>query len=59
MRGLGETLGETRTRLANILVHFAYDGVYTLAEERVGGGGSLNLVRFVEDELGLDEESIS
>ena len=50
-----ETLGVMRTRLANILVHFVYDGVYTLAEERVGGGGSLNLVRFVEDELGLDK----
>ena len=50
-----ETLGVMRTRLANILVHFVYDGVYALAEERVGGGGSLNLVRFVEDELGLEK----
>ena len=42
-----ETLGVTRTRLASMLVHFVYDGVYATKEERVSGGGSLELKKKV------------
>ena len=41
--------------MAVILVTFAYDGVYATTEERVTGGGSLNLVKFVAEDLGLEE----
>ena len=47
VKELMATLGISRARLAIILLHFAYDGVYATKEERVGGGGSLNLVKFV------------
>jgi hypothetical protein len=42
-----------------LLVHFAYDGVYATKEQRVAGGGSLNLVKFVAVELGLEEGDIT
>ena len=45
--------------MAVILVHFAYDGVYATTEERVAGGGSLNLVKFVAEDLGLEEGDLT
>ena len=56
---LRETLGLSRTRLGGVLVHFAYDGVFASAEERVDGGGCLELVAMVEDELGLERGSLT
>ena len=53
------TLGVSKTRLANLLRHFAYDGVYATDEERVGGGGSLNLIYYVALELDLDEGDVT
>ena len=51
---LVETLGITRTRLASVLVHFVYDGVYATKDERVSGGGCLELKNHVAELLGLD-----
>ena len=59
VRDLCETLGVTKTRLAVILLHFAYDGVYATTQQRVDGGGSLNLIHHVTSELGLEEGDIS
>ena len=50
-----ETLGVTRTRLASMLVHFVYDGVYTTRQERVKGGGSLELKKKNAESLGLED----
>ena len=38
-----ETLGVSRSKLALMLVHFVYDGVYASKDERVNGGGCLEL----------------
>ena len=54
-----ETLGVTRTRLASMLVHFVYDGVYATKEERVSGGGSLELKKKVAESLGLEDGYIT
>ena len=51
---LTDTLGITRSKLSTILVHFVYDGVYATKEERVYGGGSLELKHHVAESLGLD-----
>ena len=59
VEALMETLGLTKTRLANLLRHFVYDGVYATAEQRVSGGGCLNLIKFVAEELGLDVGDIT
>jgi hypothetical protein len=56
---LRKTLGVTRNRLAKILRHFSYDGVYATKEQRTGGGGSLNLIHFVAAELDLEEGDIT
>ena len=56
---LRETLNLLRTRLGGVLVHFAYDGVFASSEERVDGGGCLELVAMVEDELGLERGSLT
>ena len=54
-----ETLGVTRTRLAVLLVHFVYDGVYATKEERVSGGDCLELKIKVAEKLGLENGSIT
>ena len=54
-----ETLGLCQTKLASLLTHFSMDGVYVEPEQRVAGGGCLSLVSCVEDELGLDEGSLT
>ena len=59
VRALMETLGLTKTRLAGLLRHFCYDGVYATDEQRVAGGGSLNLTKFVAIELGLEVGDIT
>ena len=56
---LGETLGLSVQRLSEVLVHFSYDGVFASSEERVDGGGSLELVLFVERELQLERGSLT
>ena len=56
---LVETLGVTRTRLASMLVHFVYDGVYATKDERVSGGGCLELKAKVAEQLGLDNGHIT
>ena len=58
VEALMETLGVTKTRLANLLRHLVYDGVYAMDEQRVGGG-CLNLIKFVAEELGLDVGDIT
>ena len=42
-----------------MLVHFVYDGVYATKEERVHGGGCLELKNKVASKLGLDPGSIT
>ena len=56
---LQQTLGLSRTLLAGRLLHFAYDGVYALREQRVAGGGCLDLPAAVAEELGLEEGSLT
>mgnify|MGYP001167003868 FL=1 len=56
---LKETLGVSETRLAMMLVHFTYDGVYATSEERIHGGGCLNLIKNVAALLGLNEGAIT
>ena len=56
---LMRTLGVSRTRLAKILRHMAYDGVYATKEQRTAGGGSLSLIIFVARELGLEDGDIT
>ena len=46
-------------QLATMLVHFVYDGVYATKEERIHGGGSLELKKHVAESLGLDHEDIT
>ena len=53
------SLGYTRTKLAQRLRHFIYDGVYASPEERVSGGGCLSLVDTVTEALGLTKGDIS
>ena len=50
---LCETLGVTRTKLSQLLKHLVYDGVYASPEERVAGGGSLDLKNRVCEALGI------
>ena len=59
VRVLEETLGYDRFGLAQVLVHFVYDGVFANKEERVGGGGSLSLRREMCKQLGLEDGAIS
>ena len=42
-----------------MLVHFTYDGVYATSEERIHGGGCLNLIKNVAGLLGLNEGAIT
>ena len=37
----------------------SYNGVYASPEQRVAGGGCLDLTRMVEEELGLEEGAIT
>ena len=53
------TLGVTKSKLARILKHLVYDGVYADVEERIAGGGCLELKKHVIKELGLNSNSIS
>ena len=54
-----ETLGVSRSKLALMLVHFVYDGVYASKDERVNGGGCLDLKNKVASKLGLEPGSIT
>ena len=54
---LRDTLGLSRT--GEVLVHFAYNGVFASSEERVDGGGCLELVAMVEVELGIEQGSLT
>lgn len=56
---LTSTLGYSRTELANRIRHISYDGVYADTEERVAGGGCLNLVENITEQLGLAKGDIS
>ena len=49
----------TKSRLARILKHLVYDGVYADVEERIAGGGCLELKKHVIKELGLNSNSIT
>ena len=59
IRTLCETLGVSESKLARILTHLVYDGVYANREERVQGGGGLELRKHITRLLGLDEDSIT
>ena len=55
---LSRSLGITRSYLAIILRHAAFDGVYASTEQRTAGGGSLNLVYRFSELLGVEADSI-
>ena len=56
---LSRSLGITRSHLAIILRHAAFDGVYASTEQRTAGGGSLNLVYRFSELLGVEADSIT
>ena len=56
---LQATLGYTRTKLSEKLLHFSYDGVYATKDQRVAGGGSLDLPGAVSQVLGLEPGHIT
>ena len=56
---LKETLGFSNTKLAFVLKHFVYDDVYATTEEKIHGGGSLNLTKHIASILGLNESQIT
>ena len=56
---LCETLGVSKTKLSKILKHLIYDGVYADKEERLLGGGCLELKKNVAKQLELDPGSIT
>ena len=45
--------------ISKLIRLFSYDGVYASREERVDGGGSLDLSAKVAEELGLVEGSLT
>ena len=47
------------SRLIAILRHFAHDGVYATYAQRTAGGGSLNLIEYVCDELEIPHGHIT
>ena len=51
---LCETLGVSKSQLSKILKHLIYDGVYADVEERIAGGGCLELKKHVSNLLGID-----
>ena len=53
------SLNMTRVEIRQKLRHVTYDGVYALTEERVHGGGSLNLTLHLESQLQLNRGDIS
>ena len=42
--------------VAKVLLHFVYDGVYASKEERIRGGGCLDITKNVSELLGLSNE---
>ena len=59
INALCETLGVTKSKLSRLLKHLVYDGVYAGKEERIAGGGSLELKKHITEALGLMENSIT
>ena len=59
INALCETLGVSESQLSKILKHLIYDGVYADVEERVAGGGCLELKKHVEKLLSLDPGCIT
>ena len=49
------TLGISELRFSQVIKHFSYDGVFADKEERVSGGGCLQLRKNMEEQLGKDE----
>ena len=56
---LTETLGITETKLASIFTHLVYDGVYASKEDRISGGGCLELKKYVSEILGLGDNELT
>ena len=56
---LTETLGITETKLASIFTHLVYDGVYASKEERIRGGGCLDIRKHVSELLKLDDNELT
>ena len=56
---LCESLGVTKSKLSRLLKHLVYDGVYADVEERISGGGSLELKKNVARVLGLENNTIT
>ena len=56
---LCDTLGFSKSQLSRALKHLVYDGVYANREERVEGGGSLELKKHVIRRLDLNGDSIT
>ena len=49
------TLGISEKKFSQLIKHFSYDGVFADKEERVSGGGCLQLRKTMEELLGKDE----
>ena len=55
MEVMMRTLQISETRFSQMIKHFSYDGVFADKEERVSGGGCLQLRKNMEELLGKDE----
>ena len=49
------TLGISEKKFSQLIMHFSYDGVFADKEERVSGGGCLQLRKTMEELLGKEE----
>ena len=56
---LCETFGVSESKLSKILKHLVYDGVYADVEERIVGGGCLELKKHVTNLLGLSHDCMT
>ena len=56
---LMRTLNLSKEEVASKYIHMVYDGVYATNEERVKGGGSLDLKRHFAEWCNQDQENIS
>ena len=59
VNALKETLGLTSSKLARTLRHFVYDGVYASNNERIKGGGCLDIKKHVAELLCLGPNEIT
>jgi hypothetical protein len=56
---MGQTNGTDRWNTPSIFTHLVYDGVYASKEDRIRGGGCLELRKYVSEILGLADNELT